>query len=198
MYSHLDFYKDDLPEYTVIRRALCAAVTDLLNKDFDLLALGGHEQAMAHRIAVYLEPLFPAFQVDCEYNRRKHKAKARPAESNAPRSMRPDIIVHHRNTPRNVLAIEMKAKAHKGSKSDLAKLAVLKAEKGYLYKGVAFVCIKNDIRSMADGCLRAVVSWYDVAADRPIERDSERETLVCDKHRDEVKQILKKRQLENK
>lgn len=195
MHAKPDLYKDDLPDYGYIRRALADSVLQALDRDFDLIALGGHEQSVAHRIGVYLEAHFSGYAVDCEYNRQKHKTKARPAETDsaAPKKMRPDIIVHVRNSGQNVLAVEMKANANEDSTDDLAKLKTLRADKTYLYKGIAFVRIHNAITEMQDGCLRATICWYDVARDKIIEQDENRDELICSTHKEQVKDILRQR-----
>ena len=171
-----DFYDDKLPKLDMIRQALRLAVEKTLDQDYDLIALGGHEQAIAHRIAVYLEHSFPGFHTDCEYNRQKHKTKnVFPELPKVKKKMRPDIIVHKRNTSRNVLAVEMKAEANPASKDDLAKLRSLKGERTYLYKGTAFITILNSIDTMEDGVLRATIGWYSVTGDQPTEQvDTER------------------------
>ncbi|QDU29556.1 hypothetical protein ETAA8_46700 [Anatilimnocola aggregata] len=190
-----ELYKDGLPEYAFIRQALSASVSQALEADYDLIALGGHEQAIAHRIAVYLEPRFIGYHVDCEYNREKHKAKSRRAEedSDKPRTMRPDIIVHVRDTSRNVLGVEMKANANRDSADDLHKLRDLKAEKTYLYKGAAFIRIHNALEEMSDGCLRATIQWYDVTNDLITEQEQHRAELVFAGRRAEVTSIVERR-----
>lgn len=60
-----------------LKAKLRDAVQNFLGHDSDLLALAAHEQAISHRIAVYLEQTlteaeFSAASVDCEYN--KHLA----------------------------------------------------------------------------------------------------------------------------
>ena len=121
-----NLYDDGLPKYPTIRDGLKRAVLEVLDQDHDLIAWGGHEQAIAHRIAVYLERSFEGFHTDCEYNRNKHKTKNRHPESPSDdRKMRPDIIAHWRNTDKNVLAVEMKAKANPATTDDLDKLPVL-------------------------------------------------------------------------
>ncbi|SRR6266568_925245 len=189
-----DFYDDRLPAYEDIRNALANAVQETLDKDYDLIALGGHEQAIAHRIAVYLEKYFPSFHTDCEYNRNKHKAKnRRPETPGDKRQMRPDIIVHRRNTPDNVLAVEMKANANPESASDLDKLKCLKGERTYLYKGTAFICIHNALGEITEGVLSASVDWYDVDKNGITKRESETANMTCDKHAAQVKTIVKQR-----
>lgn len=188
-----DFYDDKLPKYHVIREALKKAVSEALDKDHDLIALGGHEQAIAHRIAIYLEKSFPDFQTDCEYNRNKHKAKNRQPETPGSKNMRPDIIVHRRNTPDNVLAVEMKANANPATKDDKEKLQCLKAEETYLYKGTAFVCIENKIQQMESGVLTATIEWYDLRDGKFHHEVENKETLGCDKHIGQVKEIVAQR-----
>ncbi len=62
-----------MPNQEAIRSALIGSVRATLERDWDLIALGCHEQAIAHRIAVYLERRFKTFSTDCEYNRREGK-----------------------------------------------------------------------------------------------------------------------------
>jgi hypothetical protein len=189
-----DFYKDGLPHYDTIRESLKRAVEETLDKDYDLIALGGHEQAIAHRIAVYLENPFSSFNIDCEYNRNKHKTKNRRPESPSDdRKMRPDIIVHRRNTPENVLAVEMKAHANPATTDDRDKLKCLKCEKTYLYKGIAFVCVRNKVEEMVDGVLRATIDWFCMDGNTLCCEDKNHMDLKCNRHTDEVKTILEQR-----
>lgn len=189
-----DVVPDGLPYYDEIRLRLADAVSATLDRDWDLIALGCHEQAIAHRIAVYLERHFPSFHTDCEYNRRKHKSKdlcpETPGEST---KMRPDIIVHRRDTSDNVLAVEMKANANRSKSNDLEKLKRLKSEEAYLYKGVAFVRIHNAVADIADGKLRATISWYDVLDRNIVERNDERQEFESTSHEEEVKLVWQQR-----
>lgn len=194
MIGYRDIIDDGLPHYDTIRESLKNAVKQTLEKDYDLVALGGHEQAIAHRIAVYLEHLFPEFSTDCEYNRNKHKAKNRRPESPEDnRKMRPDIIVHRRNKPDNVLAIEMKANANPATIEDLEKLKCLKSENTYLYKGIAFVCVRNKVEEMADGVLGATIDWYSMSGDTLCREDKNHVSLKSDRHTEKVKKILDQR-----
>jgi len=189
-----DFYDDKLPKYDSTRRALRRAVSKVLDRDHDLIALGGHEQAIAHRIAVYLERSFPGFHTDCEYNRNKHKGKNRRPESpNDDRRMRPDIIVHRRNTSDNVLAVEMKTNANPATTDDKDKLKCLKSEKTYLYKGIAFVCIRNTTEDLEGGILSASIDWYDLRAGELVREPQHYEEVTCRKHSEQVKRIVRLR-----
>lgn len=79
-----------------------------------LLEVDIYEPTISHRIAVYLEGLFPNYDVDCEYN--KHLFDEKGNEKGKP--VRPDIVVHKRLTDNNCAIIEVK-KA--GAKSKLAE-----------------------------------------------------------------------------
>ena len=52
-----------------IENALGAAIDLLLTADEDTLRLDINERTISHRLAMYLEPHFPGWNVDCEYNR---------------------------------------------------------------------------------------------------------------------------------
>lgn len=184
----------ELPTDSHIVESLEWAVQQTLDQDWDLIALGAHEQAIAHRIAFYLESRFSGFHVDCEYNRQKHRTKAHGGESGEdPKNMRPDIIVHRRNSDTNVLALEMKANANKESSNDMGKLKALKADKqGYVYKAIVFVKVENGINEIKDGKLTAKIKWLDLTKEeltprKPITR------LTNDAHREEVKKIIQQR-----
>lgn len=182
------------PDYDVIRRALKNAVEEMLTNDWDLVALGCHEQSLAHRIAVYLERHFPGYHTDCEYNRRKHFIKDYPAEKGrARKKMRPDIIVHRRNSVRNVLAVEMKANSNNSSSNDPQKLKALYSDAEYLYKGTAFVRIHNSLRDIRLGCLCADIHWYDVRENLLTERKKEKVVIEIVAQKDKVIEIYKAR-----
>lgn len=88
-----------------VKRAFDASLDQLLDKDIALLLAGASEWTISHRLAVYLEPWFSTFNVDCEYNRRGFRAKTSPDES----WFRPDIIVHERLlSSANLLAVDVK------------------------------------------------------------------------------------------
>lgn len=188
-------YQRHLPTCKFIREALESAVLRLLEEDYDLITLGGHEQAIGHRIAVYLQTSFPEYHTDCEYNRDKTWAKYGPVEKpGSNKRMRPDIIVHKRNDRNhNVLAIELKANANPASDSDSKKLAHLKSGDMYLYLEAAFVCIRNTVRAMKDGSLSATIDWYGLPPNESKIRSLDQVVITSDKHAAEVTKILKER-----
>lgn len=102
-----------------IKKLLTDAMKDFLHFDKELLANDTHEQAIAHRIANYVERgVVGRYTVDCEYNKRVEDPK-RWGE----RIFRPDIVVHKRggnNRGDNLLVVEIKK--DKVCKSNLARL----------------------------------------------------------------------------
>ena len=179
-----------------IRGALNDALEKLLVDDYDLIALGAHEQSIAHRVAVYLEPHFPSFHTDCEYNRRKHLSKRyRKEEGEVPSGMRPDIIVHRRNDAHeNVLAVEMKANANSDNSGDMKKLKALQTpDVGYGYREVAFVRILNGLDDIDDGLLAATITWFG-----DVHQPGHEITIENQEHRAQVAEIVRMRISEKK
>jgi hypothetical protein len=102
-----------------------ARETHLLEKD-----LG--ERTLTHRLAVHLEKQFAGWDVDCDYNRlgertlRLPKATIVSTDDALGKSVYPDIIVHQRGIPNNLLAIEVrKASNHQPPEHDQHKLRAL-------------------------------------------------------------------------
>jgi hypothetical protein len=99
-----------------------ARETHLLEKD-----LG--ERTLTHRLAVALERQFPEWNVDCDYNRlgervwRLPKASIVSTDDELGKSIYPDVVVHQRSIPENLLAIEVrKASNHQPPEHDRHKL----------------------------------------------------------------------------
>ncbi len=111
------------------------AVNSFIANDLGLLDLSAHEQAISHRIAVYLETVYgpEGLNIDCEYNKHLGEPKKVDLENINPeefrtcncdscrdivkgniyaiedKHFRPDILVHSRgNDKRNLIAIEVK------------------------------------------------------------------------------------------
>jgi hypothetical protein len=103
-------------------REFYARETHLLEKD-----LG--ERTLTHRLAVYLEKQFPGWEVDCDYNRLGERTLRLPkgtivsTDDDIGKSVYPDIVVHQRAIPNNLLAIEVrKATNHQPPEHDQHKL----------------------------------------------------------------------------
>ena len=102
-----------------------AQETHLLEKD-----LG--ERTLTHRLAVHVEKQFPGWQVDCDYNRLGERTLRLPhgtivsTDDALGKSVYPDIVVHQREIPNNLLAIEVRKTAnHQPPEHDQHKLRAL-------------------------------------------------------------------------
>jgi hypothetical protein len=90
------------------------------------------ERALTHRLAVYLEKQFSGWEVDCEYNRLGERTLRLPhgtivsTDDTLGKSIYPDIVVHQRVIPNNLLAIEVRKLAnHQPPEHDQHKLRAL-------------------------------------------------------------------------
>jgi hypothetical protein len=87
---------------------------EFLRESQDLLEVGINERTLTHKLAELLQLRFKRWHVDCEYNRLGDAQKTLPpAESTDTsdtqgRTIYPDIIIHKRRTPENLLVIEVK------------------------------------------------------------------------------------------
>lgn len=109
------------------------ALQQLMNEKPCLFQIDAHEVTIAHRLALYLEPSFPKWHVDIEYNRDKDVVK----RMGNGEKMRPDVIVHERRkSDNNVLVIEMKKSNNReGTSADTARLAEMTSPDGrYKYQ----------------------------------------------------------------
>ena len=102
-----------------------AAETYLLERD-----LG--ERTLTHRLAVHLERQFTDWEVDCDYNRLGERTLRLPrgaivsTDDHLGKSVYPDIVVHQRAIPNNLLAIEVrKAANHHSLEHDQQKMRAL-------------------------------------------------------------------------
>jgi hypothetical protein len=90
------------------------------------------ERTLTHRLAVHVERQFPGWEIDCEYNRlgermlRLPKGTIVSTDDALGKSVFPDILVHQRDIPNNLLAIEVrKASNHQPPEHDQHKLQAL-------------------------------------------------------------------------
>jgi hypothetical protein len=112
----------ELSKVVAALREFYARETHLLEKD-----LG--ERTLTHRLAVHLEKQFPGWEVDCDYNRLGERTLRLPrgsivsTDDEIGKSIFPDIVVHQREIPNNLLAIEVrKASNHQPPEHDQHKL----------------------------------------------------------------------------
>src|ERR1700760_811379 len=90
------------------------------------------ERVLTHRLAVHLEHQFSGWDVDCDYNRLGERRLKLPkgsivsTDDDSGKSVFPDIVVHHRAVPENLLAIEArKAVNHQPLEHDRHKLRAM-------------------------------------------------------------------------
>jgi hypothetical protein len=90
------------------------------------------ERALTHRLAVHVEHQFPGWDVDCDYDRLGDRTLRLPhgsiisTDDHLAKSIYPDIVVHQRVIPNNLLAIEVrKAVNHQPIDHDRRKLMAL-------------------------------------------------------------------------
>jgi len=154
--------------YGEIQEELRGAIRQFVKNDRFLLEYAVREEAVSHRIAVYLEPRFAEYHVDCEYDcdldsKTGHKQvmyEDRQAESD----VRPDIIVHHRGKngrDHNQLVVELKKTPGEDNddvNKDREKLESFTAENQnvhfrYCCGALVFFGVKGDAGSVS-------IEWY--------------------------------------
>jgi len=138
------------------------ALKRLFHFDKELIDNNAHERSITHRLAVHLGIEFYKWDVDVEYNRNLGDTKKiSSATSNllskiskkdlisGHKSIYPDIIVHKRNTNKNLLIIEFK-KNHSSAEADEYDKEKIKAyllEGTLNYKFAAFIKLnQNDMK----------------------------------------------------
>ncbi|WP_024507543.1 hypothetical protein [Bradyrhizobium sp. ARR65] len=111
---------------------LVAALEEFYAQEKFLLEKDAGERALTHRLAVYLERQYPAWQVDCDYNRLGERTLLLPhgtiisTDDTLGKSIYPDIVVHQREVPKNLLAVEVrKASNHQSLAHDQHKLKAM-------------------------------------------------------------------------
>jgi hypothetical protein len=111
---------------------LIAAMREFYAREAFLLERDAGERALTHRLAVHIEKQFPGWEVDCDYNRLGERTMRLPhgtivsTDDHLGKSIYPDIVVHQREIPNNLLAIEVrKASNHQPIEHDQHKLKAL-------------------------------------------------------------------------
>ena len=120
-----------------VRRIVEDTVQTFVKEHAVLLENDTNEQALSHQLASLLAPRFQDWDVDCEYNRNGETIKRLryalvPNGEVSDRNVVPDIIIHHRRTDENLVAIEVKKSTNKEpSFKDHAKLQAFREQLGY-------------------------------------------------------------------
>lgn len=90
------------------------------------------ERTLTHRLAVHIERHFSGWEIDCDYDRLGERMLRLPhgtivsTDDHLGKSIYPDIVVHQRAIPNNLLAVEVrKASNHQPPEHDEQKLRAL-------------------------------------------------------------------------
>ena len=111
---------------------LIAALKEFYARETYLLERDLGERALTHRLAVCVERQFSGWEVDCDYDRLGDRTMRLPhgtvssTDDHLGKSIYPDIVVHQRDIPNNLLAIEVrKASNHQPIQHEQHKLNAL-------------------------------------------------------------------------
>src|SRR6478735_10165525 len=108
------------------------ALAEFYAREIFLLEKDLGERTLTHRLAVYFENQFSGWEVDCDYDRLGERTMRLPhgtvtsTDDHLGKSVYPDIVVHQRDIPNNLMAIEVrKASNHQSLEHDQHKLQAL-------------------------------------------------------------------------
>lgn len=111
---------------------MIAALRDFYAHEAFLFEKDIGERAITHRFAVYLERQFSGWAVDCNYDRLGERTLHLPhgtiisTDDHLGKSIYPDVVVHQREIPNNLLAVEIrKVSNHTPLDHDQHKLMAL-------------------------------------------------------------------------
>ena len=133
------------------------------------------ERTLTHRLAVHVERQFSGWEVDCDYNRLGERMLRLPngtivsTDDALGKSIYPDIVVHQRDIPNNLLAIEVrKASNHQPPEHDQHKLQALTDPHLWFayWIGVLLTLAKNDVAGLRSLCRRQGRARLDDVAGR--------------------------------
>lgn len=98
-----------------------------------------HEQALSHRLAVYLENsgFFTGYHIDCEYNRYNEESK----RNNSGKLIKPDIVIHVRGDQLANLIIIQDKKFNDPPAEIAHAVSTLRKDKKFLDYTHAFLVI---------------------------------------------------------
>jgi hypothetical protein len=130
------------------------AISEFYARESHLLEKDLGERTLTHRLAVQVEKQFPGWEVDCDYNRLGERTLRLPrgtivsTDDTLAKSVFPDIVVHQRDIPNNLLAIELrKASNHQPPEHDQHKLKALTDPHLWFayWIGALLTLAKNDV-----------------------------------------------------
>ncbi len=115
------------------------------------------ERTLTHRLALHVERQFPDFEADCDFDRLGPRTLNMPrgsivsTDDHLGKSIYPDIVVHQRSVPNNLIAIEVrKAGNHQPLEHDRQKLRALTDPHIWFayWIGVLLTLGKNNVTSV--------------------------------------------------
>jgi len=111
---------------------IVAALQEFYARETFLLEKDLGERTLTHRLAVHCETQFSGWDVDCDFDRLGERTLRLPhgtivsTDDHLGKSVYPDIVVHQREIPNNLLAIEIRKSAnHQPLEHDQHKLQAL-------------------------------------------------------------------------
>ena len=141
------------PDFRMVETNINAAMHLLYRKDHFLITNSTSERSITHKLAEYIQQLFPHWHVDCEYNRLGlGLPKSLPDQATS----YPDIIIHQRNTITNLLVIEAKSihSADHSDAHDKEKIKKYIEDPEYKYRFGLWLCFHDELSN-------AVMNWFE-------------------------------------
>lgn len=152
--------KDFFPTAEEVKDAIRQALRKFYLNDSFLFHNNVHERTLTFRLGIYLQELFFAWNVDCEYNKNIATVKGNKLLSARYNNLRklncgqctarknctvfPDIIIHRRGTSENLLVIEAKKNASEPDKNaDIKKIKEYLKESTLKYRYGLFLDFKD-------------------------------------------------------
>ena len=136
-------------EFLDIKRKIESALRMLLKNDHFLLFDDASEWAICHKFAEYLQNQLMGWHVDFDYNRDKYAIKTWRDGI-----IRPDVIVHIRNTDTNLLIIQAKKSNNRDhleeNKEQLRWFTLQKEKYKYQFGALVIFYVDGDFRKLPD------------------------------------------------
>ena len=128
MYHNLEEIKDKID----------SAINSFLTNEKDLFEIDSNERTISQNFSTYLKPIFPEWDVDCDYNRDMKNIKKLEIKGEI-KSIYTDISIHHRESQENYIVIEIKKSpphsiSNKKVKANLKRLQKMTSDDKYHYK----------------------------------------------------------------
>lgn len=152
--------KDFFPTAEEVKDAVRQALRKFYLNDSFLFHNNAHERTLTFRLGIYLQELFSAWNVDCEYNKNIATVEGNKLLSAKCNNLQrlncgkcttrkkcnvfPDIIIHRRGTSENLLVIEAKKNASNPDKTaDKEKINAYLNESTLKYRYGLFLDFKD-------------------------------------------------------